>query len=58
MTRVRITVKNVKDADLAAAARLPGVLKVITSGSEVQVVMGPGKTQRVTHELENMLRGQ
>lgn len=40
MTRLRVNLKNKNKADLEGIQKLPGVLKVVTMGNQLQIVLG------------------
>lgn len=45
MTRLRLTLNQPGESDLARLKSLPGVLGVIDSEAQLQIVLGPGKAQ-------------
>lgn len=53
MTRLRLHL--VKDADLAELKAIPGVLGVNQNGDELQIVLGPGKVNRVADAFSALL---
>lgn len=53
MTRLRVGVKDLSKADLAAIKSLDGVLGLVESET-VQIVLGPGKVNRVLEEFSKL----
>lgn len=53
MTRLRLHL--VKNADLAELKAIPGVLGVNQNGDELQIVLGPGKVNRVADAFSALL---
>ena len=57
MTRLRLTLNNDQLVDKAAIKQVPGVLGVIESDEQLQIVLGPGKAQTaadlMNHIIEN-----
>lgn len=57
MTRLRLTLRDDTRADAAAIRQIPGVLGVIESDEQFQIVLGPGKAQAaaemMNHHLES-----
>ncbi|MDU5109549.1 MAG: PTS transporter subunit EIIC [Clostridium sp.] len=54
MTRLRVAVKDPAKVDRNSLSRIDGVLKVVGSDTEIQVVLGPGVAENVSDELKNM----
>ena len=54
MTRLRLTLRDESLADSAAIRQIDGVMGVIVSDEQFQVVLGPGKAQTAA-EMMNVL---
>jgi N-acetylmuramic acid-specific PTS system IIC component len=54
MTRLRLTLRDEQLADSAAIRQIEGVMGVIVSDEQFQVVLGPGKAQTAA-EMMNLL---
>ncbi len=54
MTRLRLTLRH-NQADIARLKRLPGVLGVIDSDDQLQIVLGPGKAQTAAERMQAIL---
>lgn len=48
MTRLRVSVKDVKRVDQKGLKNLDGVLGLVQEGEAIQIVLGPGKVKKVT----------
>ena len=55
MTRLRLTLNNDQLVDKAALKQIPGVLGVIESDEQLQIVLGPGKAQTAADLMNKML---
>lgn len=55
MTRLRLTLNQPEQADLARLKSLPGVLGVIDSDAQLQIVVGPGKAQSAAEGMQSLL---
>lgn len=55
MTRLRLVLKAQPPALLEALRNIPGVLGAVDSGGQVQVVLGPGKAERVAQAFGALL---
>jgi len=55
MTRLRLTLNQPEQVDLARLKSLPGVLGVIDSEAQLQIVLGPGKAQTATEGMQSLL---
>lgn len=55
MTRLRLTLNQPGESDLARLKSLPGVLGVIDSEAQFQIVLGPGKAQTAAEGMQNLL---
>ena len=55
MTRLRLTLADAAQVDSAALKALPGVLGVISSDGQLQVVLGPGKAQTAAEKIQALL---
>lgn len=53
MTRIRVSVKDPEKVDRAKLSKISGVLSVVGSKEEPQVVLGPGVAEGVMNELKN-----
>ncbi|WP_411024288.1 PTS transporter subunit EIIB, partial [Salmonella sp. s58953] len=54
MTRLRLTLANNGVADQAVIKQIPGVMGVVESDEQFQIILGPGKAQQAA-ELMNKL---
>lgn len=54
MTRLRVVVKDPAKVDRSALGKVKGVLKVVGSETEPQIVLGPGVADDVCQELKDM----
>ena len=48
MTRVRVLVKDIAKCDAKAIEKIEGVLGVAAEGDYVQVIVGPGKSKKIS----------
>lgn len=55
MTRLRLTLNNSQLADKVAIKKIEGVLGVIESDEQFQIVLGPGKAQTAAELMQNHL---
>ncbi|QFH71562.1 PTS N-acetylmuramic acid transporter subunit IIBC [Enterobacter sp. E76] len=55
MTRLRLTLRDDTRADVAAIRQIPGVLGVIESDEQFQIVLGPGKAQAAAEMMNHYL---
>lgn len=55
MTRLRLTLRNDSQADVAAIRQIDGVLGVIVSDEQFQVVLGPGKAHTAAEMMNQLL---
>ena len=55
MTRLRLTLRDDTRADVAAIRQIPGVLGVIESDEQFQIVLGPGKAQAAAEMMNHSL---
>ncbi|MEQ4582444.1 MAG: PTS transporter subunit EIIB, partial [Pantoea agglomerans] len=55
MTRLRLMLNQPGESDLARLKSLPGVLGVIDSEAQLQIVLGPGKAQTAAEGMQNLL---
>ncbi len=55
MTRLRLTLANAGIADQAAIKAIPGVMGVVESDSQLQIILGPGKVQQAAELMNKML---
>ncbi|EKT61033.1 PTS N-acetylmuramic acid transporter subunit IIBC [Providencia sneebia] len=55
MTRLRLTLNNDQLVDKAELKKIPGVLGVIESDEQLQIVLGPGKAQAASDLMNQML---
>ena len=47
MTRLRVTVRNKGQIDIAALKQIAGVLGVVETPDQIQIIIGPGKVNQV-----------
>ncbi|MCD7987611.1 MAG: PTS transporter subunit EIIB, partial [Klebsiella quasipneumoniae] len=55
MTRLRLTLRDEGLADTAAIRQIDGVMGVIVSDEQFQVVLGPGKAQTAAEMMNGLL---
>jgi len=55
MTRLRLTLNQPEWVDLTRLKSLPGVLGVIDSDAQLQIVLGPGKAQTAAEGMQTLL---
>lgn len=55
MTRLRLTLNNDQLVNKAAIKQIPGVLGVIESDEQLQIVLGPGKAQTASDLMNQIL---
>lgn len=55
MTRLRLTLQNEHYVDKAAIKQIDGVLGVIESDQQLQIVLGPGKAQTAAEMMNQLL---
>ena len=55
MTRLRLTLKNDSLADRDSIKRIAGVMGLVESDDQFQIVLGPGKAQTAAEMMNNML---
>lgn len=55
MTRLRLTLNNDQLVDKAAIKQVPGVLGVIESDEQLQIVLGPGKAQTAADLMNQII---
>ncbi|HBY9736606.1 TPA: PTS N-acetylmuramic acid transporter subunit IIBC, partial [Klebsiella pneumoniae] len=55
MTRLRLTLRDESLADSAAIRQIDGVMGVIVSDEQFQVVLGPGKAQTAAEMMNGLL---
>ncbi len=55
MTRLRLTLRDDTRADVAAIRQIPGVLGVIESDEQFQIVLGPGHAQTAAEMMNQHL---
>ncbi|WP_318559978.1 PTS N-acetylmuramic acid transporter subunit IIBC [Providencia stuartii] len=55
MTRLRLTLNNDQLVDKTAIKQIPGVLGVIESEDQLQIVLGPGKAQTASDLMNQLL---
>lgn len=54
MTRLRITLRDNQQADVALIRKIPGVMGIIDSDEQFQVVLGPGNAQKTAEWVNEM----
>ncbi|PQJ62499.1 PTS N-acetylmuramic acid transporter subunit IIBC [Photobacterium angustum] len=55
MTRLRLTLKDDSLADRDSIKRITGVMGLVESDDQLQIVLGPGKAQTAAEMMNNML---
>lgn len=55
MTRLRLTLRDESLTDSASLKMLPGVLGVVNSEEQLQIVLGPGKAQSAAEMMNRLL---
>ncbi|MDQ2164278.1 MULTISPECIES: PTS N-acetylmuramic acid transporter subunit IIBC [Vibrio] len=55
MTRLRLTLNNTALADQALLKTLPGVMSVVESDQQLQIILGPGKAQTAADMMNEMI---
>lgn len=55
MTRLRLTLNNTALADQALLKTLPGVMGVVESDQQLQIILGPGKAQTAADMMNEMI---
>ncbi|WP_445373771.1 PTS N-acetylmuramic acid transporter subunit IIBC [Photorhabdus tasmaniensis] len=55
MTRLRLTLHNDSKVDRTGLKQIPGVLGVIESDNQLQIVLGPGKAQAAAEIMNKLL---
>ncbi len=58
MTRLRLTLRDESLADSAAIRQIDGVMGVIVSDEQFQVVLGPGKAQTAAEMMNGLLEAR
>lgn len=58
MTRLRLTLEKSSAATIEALRRIPGVLGVLETNRQLQIVLGPGKVNRVKEAFLALLNGE
>ena len=53
MTRLRVSVKDAQKVNRGALEKISGVISVVGSENELQVILGPGVADGVMDELKN-----
>lgn len=57
MTRLRLVLRQKDAAMVASLGKLPGVLGVHDAGEELQIILGPGRVDKVTAAYEALTMG-
>ncbi|EHH0846233.1 PTS N-acetylmuramic acid transporter subunit IIBC [Vibrio vulnificus] len=57
MTRLRLTLANNGVADQAVIKQIPGVMGVVESDEQFQIILGPGKAQQAAELIESVING-
>lgn len=55
MTRLRLTLRNEQQADIANIRQVEGVLGVVVSEEQFQIILGPGKAQTAAEMMNALL---
>lgn len=58
MTRLRLVLRQKDDAMITSIGKLPGVLGVHDAGEELQIILGPGRVDKVTDAYEALTGGR
>ncbi len=56
MTRLRLHLEDMENLPLAELKKIDGVLGVNLNGTELQIILGPGKVNEVTAEFKKLLQ--
>lgn len=54
-TRIRVNIHNFDDVDTNKIKTLPNVMGVVTSGAQIQVIVGPGRSVKLTQVINQLL---
>lgn len=54
MTRIRVVVKDSKNCDTVALEKVEGVLGISIDEDSVQIIVGPGKSKRLSDEMSEL----
>lgn len=55
MTRLRLTLADNAEADQAVIKQIPGVMGIVESDDQVQIVLGPGKAQQAADLMQQLI---
>lgn len=55
MTRCRLEIRDMSKVDIDKIEKLEGTLGVVQAEGQLQVIYGPGKVNKVTQEVKNLL---
>lgn len=55
MTRLRLTLANTEMIDQATIKAIPGVMGIVESDSQFQIILGPGKAQQAAEMMNDIL---
>ena len=58
MTRLRLNLNDGSQIDQSLIKRIPGVLGVVGTAEQLQIVLGPGKVQQVATEMQKLLSAE
>ncbi|MDK7164457.1 PTS glucose/sucrose transporter subunit IIB, partial [Winkia sp. UMB3105] len=54
MTRIRIDIKDFQAVNLSALEEVEGVLGLVKDGNTLQIVVGPGTSQKVADKMNEL----
>ena len=54
MTRVRIEVYDIDEADIKELEKVEGVIGVVVDEHNIQIIVGPGKSKKIANELSSI----
>ena len=55
MTRLRLSLANNNLADQATLKQIPGVMGVVESDQQFQIILGPGKAQQAAEMMSELI---
>ncbi|MFV3012362.1 PTS transporter subunit EIIC [Clostridium botulinum] len=54
MTRLRLVLKDQSNLDMKAIKKIDGVMGVVQQQNQLQIILGPGRVNKVTEEFEKL----
>ena len=54
-TRIRVNIRDLKKVDSEGLKKLEGVMGVVIDGAQVQIIVGPGKSSKLTQVVNQTL---